>query len=820
MKKIFSFLFALITLIINAQSPGDVAQNYGSFPGFDNFVNTIVVQNNNKIIVGGAFTKYQEAIENYIVCLNPDGSKDTSFNSGTGFNNTVNASVIQNDGKIIVGGSFSSYNGITENRIIRLNSNGSKDTGFNSGSGFSGNVNNIVIQNDGKIIVGGNFSSYNGTVKVGIIRLNSNGSVDNGFNVGTGFNSAVNTIAIQSDGKILVGGEFTNYQGVTENRIIRLNSDGSKDNSFNTGIGFNNVVNTIKLKSNGKILVGGSFFNYQGQVQNKIIQLNSDGSKDTSFSIGNGFNDGVTTIAIQNDEKILVGGEFINYQGVTENRIIRLNSDGSKDMSLLTGSGFSSPINTIIIQSNDKILSGGHFYSYNGSQKHIVRLNSDGTKDTSFNIGDGFYGDIRSIVEQNDGKIIVGGEFNSYRGVTENKIIRLNIDGSKDISFNSGTGFSSTVVTSIALQNDGKILVGGNFSMYQGIVENRIIRLNSDGSKDTSFNSGTGFDSTVNTIAIQNDGKILIGGSFSTYKGVTENRIIRLNPDGSKDTSFNSGTGFNSNVNSITIQNDGKIIVGGYFTAYQGNTENRIIRLNTDGSKDTSFNTGVGFNEAVTLIKTQSDGKIIVGGLFVSYKGFFEYRIIRLNADGSKDTSFITGSGFDNYVSSIAIQSNNKIIVGGQFSSYQGATENKIICLNTDGSKDTSFISGSGFNGYVNTILSLNNGKIIIGGGFTIYKDSNASASLIKLNSGITLNNEDFNNSDFVNIYPNPVNEILNIDILDNSTISSIKIYDLQGKLILEDKNITINVSNLSKGLYIVKVITEEREITKKFIRE
>lgn len=820
MKKLFLLLFFQLTSICNSQSSGDVAQNYGSFPGFDNIVNTIVIQNNNKIVVGGAFTKYQEAVENYIVCLNPDGSKDTSFNSGTGFNNTVNTSVIQNDGKIIVGGSFSSYNGITENRIIRLNPNGSKDTGFNSGIGFSGNVNNIAIQNDGKIIVGGNFSSYNGAVKVGIIRLNSNGSVDNGFNVGTGFNSAVNTIAIQSDGKILVGGEFTNYQGVTENRIIRLNSDGSKDISFNAGIGFNNVVNTIKLKSNGKILVGGRFFNYQGQAQNRIIQLNSDGSKDTSFSIGNGFNDGVTTIAIQNDEKILVGGEFINYQGVTENRIIRLNSDGSKDTGFLTGSGFSSPINTIIIQSNDKILSGGHFYYYNGSQKYIVRLNSDGTKDTSFSIGDGFNGGIRSIVEQNDGKIIIGGGFDGYRGITENKIIRLNSDGSKDISFNSGTGFSSTLVTSIALQNDGKILVGGNFSTYQGIVENRIIRLNSDGSKDTSFNSGTGFNGDVWSIAIQNDGKILIGGSFSTYKGITENRIIRLNPDGSKDTSFNSGTGFNSHVMSITIQNDGKIIVGGYFTAYQGNTENRIIRLNNDGSKDTSFNTGIGFNDVVSSIKTQSDGKIIVGGLFVSYKGFFEYRIIRLNIDGSKDNSFITESGFDNYVSSIAVQSNGKIIVGGLFTSYQGASENNIICLNTDGSKDTSFNTGTGFNHQVNTSLVMVDGKILIGGDFTTYKDNNASASLIKLNTGIILNNDDFNNSHLINIYPNPVKNVFNINLLNYNITSSVKIYDLQGKLILEDNTTEINVNHLSKGLYIVKVITDKGEFAKKFIKE
>ena len=193
--------------------------------------------------------------------------------------------------------------------------------------------------------------------------------------------------------------------------------------------------------------------------------------------------------------------------------------------------------------------------------------------------------------------------------------------GAKDPSFDTGVpvGFDSNVST-ILQQSDGKILVGGWFTSYQGVAANRIIRLNSDGTRDPSFNTGTGFDFDVDTLAIQTDGKILVGGWFTSYQEVAANRIIRLNSNGSIDTSFNIGTGFNNTVSTLAIQSDGKIVVGGQFTTYQGVSANRIVRLNSNGSIDTSFNIGTGFNNWVNTLAIQSDGKIVGGGTFTSYQ--------------------------------------------------------------------------------------------------------------------------------------------------------------------------------------------------------
>ncbi len=820
MKKLLLFLFALVTITTQAQSPGDIAQSYGAIPaGFNNLVNTIFVQSDGKILVGGGFTTYNGVTENNIIRLNSDGTKDTSYNTGTGYNGSISTIVQQADGKILVGGSFTTYNGVTENRIIRLNSDGSKDTTFNTGTGFNNNVALIKLQADGKIVVGGYFTTYNGVTENKIIRLNSNGNKDTTFNTGTGILGFVFSIEVQTNGKILIGGFFTDYNGVIEHNIIRLNTNGSKDTTFATGTGFGSWVNTIKQQADGKILVGGDFSNYQGVTENKIIRLNTDGTKDATFNIGTGFDQFVKIITQQTDGKILIGGIFNSYNTVNQKGIVRLNSNGSKDNTFNIGTGYNGSVNSIIQQSDGKILVGGAFTTYNGvTENRIIRLNSDGAKDTTFNNGQ-FDNIIRTTEEQTDGKILVGGLFTSFKGNTENRIIRLNTDSTKDTSFNTETGFDGTIY-SIKNQTDGKIIVGGGFTTYKGVAQNYLIRLNTDGTKDASFDIGTGFDASVRTVKILDNGKILVGGTFTNYQGVTANRLILLNADGTKDTSFNTGTGFNNDVYTLVQQTDGKFLVGGLFTTFNGTTVNRMVRLNTNGTLDTTFTTGTAFSSTVLTIELQTDGKILVGGFFANFNGGAVNRIVRLNTDGTLDSSFNTGTSFDAAVRSIKLQTDGKIFVGGVFTTYNGVSANKIITLNTDGTINTGFILGTGFDSDVYHINQLADGKILIGGNFSTYKGNSTSAYLIKLHTEQSLSTTSFDTANGFVIYPNPAQDVLHLQANNFTSIKAVKIYDLQGKVVLQDTNDTINVSNLSKGLYIVKISTEEGEVTKKFMKE
>ena len=376
------------------------------------------------------------------------------------------------------------------------------------------------------------------------------------------------------------------------------------------------------------------------------------------FTQGLSFNDVVLTSATQTDGKILIGGAFIELNGVTRNYLVRLNSDGTVDTAFYTnlGTGFNSIVRSIAIQSDGKILVGGQFSDLNGTTRsRFVRLNSDGTVDTAFytNLGTGFNALVYTVAVQSDGKIVIGGDFITLNGTTRKNLVRLNSDGTVDTSFytNLGTGFNGSVLN-VKIQSDGKILVGGYFSTLNGVTRNRFVRLNSDGTVDTTFytNLGTGFNGGVVTIEVQSDGKILVGGAFTALNATTRNYLVRLNSDGTDDTAFytNLGTGLSNVLKTISIQSDGKILVGGYFTQLNGNLRFYIVRLNSTGTDDTTFytNLGSGFSSAIEYIGAQSDGRILVGGYFGSFNnnnmlGYF----LRLTSQGLIDpTDYITST--------------------------------------------------------------------------------------------------------------------------------------------------------------------------------
>ena len=397
-----------------------------------------------------------------------------------------------------------------------------------------------------------------------------------------------------------IGGTFT---GDTE---IDLNDNTFNISNlvpFNIGAGFSSgSVNAIAIQSDGKILVGGSFMNYSGNSYNNIIRLRSDGSIDENFIIGEGFGGSsytIYSIVLQSDGKILVGGSFIDYDSTSRQGIARLNANGSLDLTFDTSSGFNSTVRTIVIQSDGKILVGGLFTIFNENvRQRIARLNNDGSLDTTFGSASGFNNAVYSIALQSDDKILVGGSFTNYSGITRQRIARLNTDGSHDTNYGGISGLDNTA-TSIILQSDNKLLVGGYFTSYSGISANYLTRLNSDGTKDITFDTSNGFNGFVSTSLLQSDNKILIGGGFTSYSGISANYLTRLNSDGTKDITFDTSNGFNAMIGSFNIQTDGKILVGGYFTSYSAQTYNRIIKLNLNGNIDNGTYHNVIYNGKV-----------------------------------------------------------------------------------------------------------------------------------------------------------------------------------------------------------------------------
>ena len=651
------------------------------------------------------------------------------------------SSVLLPDGKLL-----SVYDNSPNEKIVRLNQDGSIDNTFNyTDKTYSPK---IFVKSDGKFLasivnfndIDGNttIKSYNadGTLNVNynipkFKNINSNGSIDM---------IRINGVIYQNDGKIIIVGDFTNVNNIDCNNIVRLNSDGTIDNTFTVGIIFpkdyDDYLTTIALQNDGKYLVSGNFSIYNSTNKTyryRIVRLNSDGTLDNTFNVYStgglsntidGLDYSVIKVVVQPNDKIVVCGANFRSNGYIVSRgFIRLNPDGTRDTSFtanVSNNGIN--INDFCMQEDGKIL----FPASNT----IERLNSDGTTDNTFTDVNTKYTNYPCNVYIQNGKIILNGNYKSPNGLTRYGITRLNIDGSLDLTFNPHSGISrysfsehnSNVNTKSLM--DGKILIFGSFTSYNDIPFNHMCKLTQDGQFDSSFSIDPAISFTFNSgtdsyskIKQQNDGKILFTGTpiiNVLVNGINKN-FVRINENGSFDDTFNFASG--NSIIDYKIQNDGKIVAIGSGPLFMENTSHKVIRLNTDGSVDSSF-TSVLFSENLTSIEIQNDNKfLVIHPVIYDYTANTNSSLQRLNQDGSLDTSFIPAKGYVRYSK---LQPDGKIIIS-YYSHTNPYRATVLGRLNPDGLVDTSFTENFGYtyesysNNYAFTDIFLTSqGKIII----------------------------------------------------------------------------------------------------------
>lgn len=372
------------------------------------------------------------------------------------------------------------------------------------------------------------------------------------------------------------------------------------------------------------------------------------------------------------------------------------------------------------------------------SAKTVINISVDydgpGSRDISFNTPancPGCNSFLDYVVKQPDGKLLTS---NIEIGGTEYKLVRIMPDGTLDPAFTvwPDAEFVGNA-NPIGLLPDGKIILGGSFTSIDGNTLRRIARFNTNGTLDLTFNSGSGFNNTVSEILIQPDGKILVTGTFTSYNGTAVSRLVRLNMDGTIDNTFTPGTGPSGSIEALHVQPDNKILIGGGFTAYNGMAMPQIARLNTDGTLDASFTPASGLRPFE--IVAQSDGKILVGGDFTTVGGLPRLNIARLNSDGTVDPTFDPGAGADDWIYAIYQEPSGKILIGGWLENYDGTPRNFIARLYPDGKLDPFFDAGVGSFTLVTNIIPYDNNFIYIGGYISHWNDQ-------ELNGVVRVNNE------------------------------------------------------------------------------
>lgn len=444
-----------------------------------------------------------------------------------------------------------------------------------------------------------------------------------------------------------------------------------------------------------------------------------------------------------------------------------------------------------------------------------------GTIDPNFNLGTGFgpdqwTGKCETIVQQPDGKLLVGGQFKTFNGNPAHYIARLNLNGTVDNSFTSPFDDAwGTAIRQIRVLPDGKILVCGVFLKSNNTTLPGIVRLNSDGSIDQSFTSPSSVTG-LSTFDVQSDGKIVLGNLF------------RLNADGTQDNSFNVGTGISGGtgfggvrINTLLVQPDGKILIGGHYGSYNGTSSILLTRLHSDGTIDTSFDANSNFSPAmdgfygqIYTMKLLPDGKIMIGGNYGNNNSL-AIGVDRLNADGSLYTTFQTTHSTDLRNFALDIQSDGKVFAANV--NFGPPSEAFVVeRYNADGSLDTSFPKKY-LNNYVKDLIVQNDGNIT----FVGYFNYNPTG-IMRLIGDTPLSTSVIENTSFqFNIFPNPTNGILNIEHLPDN--SDLRVIDIFGRTILFQKSAantlnTLDVSTLNDGTYFLQIDHNGKVSNKKFI--
>ncbi|HEX7859030.1 MAG TPA: Calx-beta domain-containing protein [Verrucomicrobiae bacterium] len=706
------------------------------------WVRALAVDGQGRTYVAGWFTHIDGAFRPGLARLQTSGALDDTFVPA--FTNTL-----QNVTHITPSGTGAFV--VVDNNLGKLNSSGERDTNFSFGADL---ITALFVDSKNRLLVGYNETPGAPTVT----RFLPTGEVDPSFAIknytfaGIFGEDSIISIAEQSDGRILLGGGFTNEEN-TAPAIARFFEDGTWDASFLPILEQNGwaddleSVTDIAFQSSGEIIVSGDFDLIDHTERRGVARLFSN-TNDCSGILQFATNelqisetDGFANIEVQRsgnlDEPASVFLDFIpgDYDFISaypgEDYFI-----GNTRISFAPGESnkvYQLPIvDDGLIETHESVRAilrevTGNLVLIGRSEIriHIKDDDSIGLPGTPQPVDYGSNLVINAIAVDSISRAIVAGSFTNLAGQPRTNIARLEADGTLAPGFNPA-GVPFTVRAVHIIHGYGPILVGGD----RGLV-----RLHPDGSLDQSFNVTIGGETPrVSEILVQPDNKIVLGGKFQTVNGVSRNGLARLHENGQVDESFDPGPGIENlsewvhEPTGLALQKDGMLLVGGYFNRVAGFQNFALVRLQTNGAPDTTYAPRI--NHAIGAVLLQDDGKLVIGGDFQEVNGQPRRGLARLNPDGSTDTSFLADAQVDNYqyaVSTLTQFWDGTVYAGGKFSfaGTRGSGDSLfrpgLARFSKDGVIDPLFYTGTGANNAVNTVGLGLDGSVLAGGPFTHF---------------------------------------------------------------------------------------------------
>ncbi|GAB3588032.1 hypothetical protein GCM10027345_39460 [Hymenobacter daeguensis] len=731
--------------------------------------------------------------------------------------------LLANDKFLLVSDGALTLGNVTRQHLLRLNSDGTPDAGFDAGTGASvvngfyrANIAYAVGQPDGKLLVTGLFTRFNGQTVGGLVRLNVDGSLDTSFQqaLGSGLDGNGQAVALQADGKIVVVGYFEYVSGISRISAVRLMPSGAIDSSFVVPIPGVANFNGVAIQPDGKLLITGGL----GSTWPTLVRLETTGAVDASFQTGSGFQT-VTgsrycpTVIPQPDGKLLVRTYSSTYNGTPVGRLVRLLPTGALDPSFnnLTTVPARDALTSVQLLPNGQLLvttAGTTHYAPAGSlTTGIALLNADGTHDTSFLPLLQAPGLVQDIVRQPDGKYIIGGHFTEFNGATVGNLARLNADGSLDASF---IATASDEVNCLLRQPDGKLLVGGWFTQIAGNARQGLVRLLPTGALDTSF--APPFIASefthIDKVALLNDGRIITAGTKALV-GATQNTSSNLfcfdAATGQVDPTFPTSY----YAYDMLVQPDGNIVIAGQTTI---NAIPRFLfRLLPSGAIDPAFVLTSGASTALELARDAS-GRLYVFGTFVSFGGSPVTNVARLLSTGSRDPSFAAVTQIP-YIYDIAAQPNGRLLLG------ISSTSTGTLRLLPTGVPDASYAATAGPATSVRHLLIQPDGAIMAVGDFTSV-GGQAISGVVRLLDANVLSVSNQKLATLTQAWPVPAHSQLHLKLDAASRPQRVELLDALGRVVLAQSvaqpELTFDTTPLRAGAYVLRVQYASGPVTRR----
>jgi uncharacterized delta-60 repeat protein len=620
----------------------------------------------NALWVGGAFTEVSGARRMGLArVVENDGSRlDPAF--APQFNGEVRCLLADGDG-VLAGGSFTQVNGLRRPGVVRIFADGGVDPSFDAQlAGAQGiAVNAMARQPDGKILLAGLFDMVGSQAVANLARLHPDGSLDSGFRGSA--DGEVHALGVQADGHIVIGGDFLNASGDAAAKLARLNRNGAFNKTY---IGFDDRVNTIAIQPDGKVLVGGRFGSVAGLRYGNLIRF----LPDLQVEKPDPFADGEVFCCLpQSDGHVLVGGAFERIDTQERSGLARLDTNLRTDVTLGVNTGVTGQITTVVQEPDEKLLFAGPFTHIAGQGlTGMVRTNLNMSLDTTprfvTSVGPG----VTGIQVRRDEKMYIFGALTAVNGTDRAGIARLQPSGSLDPEFNANvSGTTAVSVNAIADQPDDGLWLGGSFNRLGDLSRPGIGRVRSSGGFIENSFAPTLPGAPSELLASPTGELTIVGiaGPTGELPGSVFTR--RYSSTGKPMASYVSPVG--GKVNGMCRLPDGKVLIWGLNPL---GTNRNLVRLGLDGKPESSFFPF--FDGEIRSVSVQADGGMLVLGAFATYRGG---NTIVSNLDGfihlSPDLRPGSATGRTSMIpSGLAragmIQADGKFLFWGGFTSAKG----------------------------------------------------------------------------------------------------------------------------------------------------